>query len=137
MAKKPESASSEPFVSQQDRPNVHADTPLSELRVRDLQTILAHKTIDKQIKEVEKNHYKDLVDKVVEKNHFKESSDNTKFFKDLRDDLPIPKGFEIPSPDPRQGDPINQIAQTLTGLQNAVSQLANEVEQLKAKTAKG
>ena len=136
MAKKPESASSEPFISQQDRPNVHADTPLSELRVRDLQTILAHKTIDKSIKEVEKNFQKELADKHVDKNHFKDSVDNHKFFKDIHD-VPIPKGFEIPSPDPRQGDPINQIAQSLTGLQNTLSQLANEIEQLKSKAAKG
>ena len=39
MAKDPKS--SEPFVSQQDRPAVGADTPVSELKVRDLHAILA------------------------------------------------------------------------------------------------
>ena len=133
MAKKPESASSEPFVSQQDRPNIQADTPLSELRVRDLQAILAHKTTDKW-KEIDKIQYKDVVDKHVEKNHYKDYVD-TKYFADHP--VPVPVPVPVPIPDPRQGDPINLIAQSLTGLQNAVSQLANEVEQLKAKAAKG
>ncbi|MBR0799473.1 hypothetical protein JQ615_29270 [Bradyrhizobium jicamae] len=73
MAKDPKS--SEPFVSQQDRPAVGADTPVSELRVRDLHTILAsaahnaltkiqkdkdlekiHKDLDKTHKDFDKTH---------------------------------------------------------------------------------
>ncbi|KJC41103.1 hypothetical protein UP09_21425 [Bradyrhizobium sp. LTSP885] len=62
MAKDPKS--SEPFVSQQDRPAVGADTPVSELRVRDLHTILANATHNALLKahkdkELEKIH-KDL-----------------------------------------------------------------------------
>ena len=62
MAKDPKS--SEPFVSQQDRPAVGADTPVSELRVRDLHTILSNATHNALLKahkdkELEKIH-KDL-----------------------------------------------------------------------------
>jgi hypothetical protein len=132
MAKKPESASSEPFVSQQDRPNIHADTPLSELRVRDLQAILAHKTFDKTL---DKSHFKDWTDnpKHVEKMHLKEVIDNEKWVKDVIKDIPGPPIPQLPG----QGDALNQIAQSLVGLQSAVNQLANEVEQLKAKAARG
>src|SRR5262245_8559027 len=114
MAKAPEAASSEPFVSHQDRPNVQPDTPLSELRVRDLQAILgsmAQKIADKK---VEKNHYKEQLDKHVEKfSLLKESIDNQKLWKDIIDNIPHKPQVELP-PDPR-GDPINQV---LTGLQN-------------------
>jgi hypothetical protein len=69
MAKTPKS--SEPFVAETDRPNIHPDTPISELRVRDLQTIFAggahakftekshidktHKDIEKLVKETDKH----------------------------------------------------------------------------------
>lgn len=123
MAKEPKSSSSEPFVSQQDRPNVHPDTPLSELRVRDLQTILAYKTTDKLF---EKLLYRDVkhVDKLVHEKL------------DIRHEIPVvwPPVWPPIGPDPGA---INQIALSLTGLQNAVNQLANEIEQLKAKAAKG
>ena len=100
MAKKPETASSEPFVSQQDRPNIHADTPLSELRVRDLQAILAHKTFDKAGKEVDKSHFKDVIDKHVEKMHWKDVIDNEKWVKDLIKDIPV----RSPAPGPGRCD---------------------------------
>jgi len=124
MAKQPESASSEPFVSQQDRPNIHGDTPLSELRVRDLQAILAHKTFDK-FKEVDKHLHKEVLDKHFEKVHTE--ADIAKVVKDARDTI-------LPPFDPHS---INQIVQSLTGLQSMYNQLANEVQQLKAKAAKG
>ena len=62
MAKDPKS--SEPFVSQQDRPAVGADTPVSELRVRDLHAILSSAAHNAQLKshkdkDLEKIH-KDL-----------------------------------------------------------------------------
>jgi hypothetical protein len=130
MAKAPESASSEPFVSKQDRPKLSADTPLSELRVRDLQTILgsfprkaADKLIDKMIFET----------KQVEKaSPWKENYDSSiKLEKDIKDVHDITGPWTAP-----EGDPLGQIMQSLTGLQNTVNQLENEFAQLKAK-AKG
>ncbi|KJC58737.1 hypothetical protein UP10_21940 [Bradyrhizobium sp. LTSPM299] len=69
MAKDPKS--SEPFVSQQDRPAVGADTPVSELRVRDLHAILsnaAHNALfkahkDKDLEKIHKDFDKTHPDK--------------------------------------------------------------------------
>ena len=68
MAKDPKA--SEPFVSQQDRPSVGADTPVSELKVRDLHTIMAnaaHSALkfqkDKDLEKVHKDFDKTHPDK--------------------------------------------------------------------------
>ena len=125
MAKTPESgSSSEPFVSQQDRPNIHADTPVSELRVRDLQTLLGSGAV-KIIEVVKHPQFEKLVLPDLQ----------TKVIKDIHDYQSKPV-VEAPT-GPWQGDPVNQIMQSVTGLQNAVNQLTNEVAQLKAKAAKG
>jgi hypothetical protein len=125
MAKDP--TSSEPFVSQQDRPNLTADTPVSELRVRDLHQILSGATLNKFI---EKIHF-DKVQKDIEKIHpdkyhkdFKEI--DTKFAKDLVDTIVKNVGEGLPDPTKIGGDPISQ-------LQNSVNQLTSEVARLKAK----
>jgi hypothetical protein len=134
MAKTPKS--SEPFVAETDRPTIHPDTPIGELRVRDLQTIFAggaqakfidktHKDIEKIIKDHDK-HFKDWkeIEKIVK------DADN-KHLKDLIDQI-IVKTVPDTGPDPTKpigGDPITQ-------LQNMVGQLANEVAQLKAKAGK-
>jgi hypothetical protein len=133
MAKTPKS--SEPFVAETDRPNIHPDTPIGELRVRDLQTIFAggaqakfidktHKDIEKLIKDTDKHHkeWKEI-EKIVK------DVDN-KHLKDLIDQIVV-KTVPEAGPDPTKigGDPITQ-------LQNMVGQLANEVAQLKAKAGK-
>jgi hypothetical protein len=134
MAKDPKS--SEPFVSQQDRPNVTADTPLSELRVRDLHQVLAGaaqlKITDKSTI-LDKTH-KDFEKLQIEKSHFKELIKDTdnKHFKDIIDQIILKQIPESP-PDPRTGvDPSEHI----TRLQNSVNQLANEVAQLKDKVGR-
>src|SRR5216117_1970455 len=60
-----EQSSKEPFVSQADRPEVriNPDTPLSELRVRDLQAILGPAAAAKSPFEVGKTPLKDFFDK--------------------------------------------------------------------------
>jgi hypothetical protein len=129
MAKTPKS--SEPFVAETDRPNIHPDTPIGELRVRDLQTIFAggaqakftdktHKDIEKLIKDHDKHHFEKFVIKDVDNKHLK----------DLIDQIILKTVPEVP-PDPTKigGDPIIE-------LQNMVGQLANEVAQLKAKAGK-
>jgi len=132
MAKDPKS--SEPFVSQQDRPNVTADTPLSELRVRDLHQVLAGaaqlKITDKSTI-LDKTH-KDFEKLQIEKHHFKEfikDADN-KHITDIIDQIIVKQVPESP-PDPTKtgGDPIER-------LQNSVDALTNEVAQLKAKVGR-
>jgi hypothetical protein len=132
MAKDPKS--SEPFVSQQDRPNITADTPLSELRVRDLHQVLAGsaqlKITDKSVI-LDKTH-KDVEKLQLEKVHFKDfikDADN-KHLKDIIDQIIVKQVPESP-PDPTRtgGDPIER-------LQNSVDQLTNEVAQLKAKVGR-
>jgi hypothetical protein len=144
MAKAPESASSEPFVSKQDRPELNADTPLSELRVRDLQTILGsspRKAHDKRfekflifdIQQQKFSPWKENYDKQVEK--FSPWKENYDTMLQLEKDIKDARDTTAPPTSP-EGDPLGQIAQSLTGLQNTVNQLENEVAQLKAK-AKG
>jgi hypothetical protein len=132
MAKDPKS--SEPFVSQQDRPNITADTLLSELRVRDLHQVLAGaaqlKITDKSVI-LDKTH-KDVEKLQLEKVHFKDfikDADN-KHLKDIIDQIIVKQVPESP-PDPTRtgGDPIER-------LQNSVDQLTNEVAQLKAKVGR-
>jgi hypothetical protein len=128
MAKTPKS--SEPFVSEQDRPAISPDTPLGQLRVRDLQAIVGGaaqaKAIDKTHKELEKL-IKDV--DVASGKGGKDFWDHEKHLKDIFDHIHQQKTvFEAP-PDPTQRDPINQIGE----LQNMIGQLANEVAALKAK----
>jgi len=137
MAKDPKP--SEPFVSQQDRPNVTADTPLSELRVRDLHQILAgtvaHKVVekthlDKIQKEFDKIHpdkFKDFkeIEKIVkdaDNKHLKDSKDFVEVLKNVNEAPPDPTTQQIV-------DPATQIGQ----LQTSINQLASEVAQIKAR----
>lgn len=127
MAKDPKS--SEPFVSQQDRPNITADTPVSELRVRDLHQVLAGAA---QLKVTDKSIIFDKTHKDVEKVHIKElikDADN-KHIKDIIDQIIVKQVPEGP-PDPTTigGGPIER-------LQSSVDALTNEVAQLKAKMGK-
>jgi hypothetical protein len=144
----PEKASKQPFVSQADRPEVKlkSDTPLSELRVRDLATILGQVggtgkdfwdgkdwqkddldgTIkDKEIKEVKE--VKEVKDKDKDKREKLEKPEA----KELKaEKLELDGVFEagVPQgPDPR----LDQVVQALSGLTVRVGQLADQVEELK------
>jgi hypothetical protein len=144
----PEKASKQPFVSQADRPEVKlkSDTPLSELRVRDLATILGQVggtgkdfwdgkdwqkddlggTIkDKESKEVKE--VKEVKDKDKDKREKLEKPEA----KELKaEKLELDGVFEagVPQgPDSR----LDQVVQALSGLTVRVGQLADQVEELK------
>jgi hypothetical protein len=144
----PEKASKQPFVSQADRPEVKlkSDTPLSELRVRDLATILGQVggtgkdfwdgkdwqkddldgTIkDKEIKEIKE--VKEVKDKDKDKREKLEKPEA----KELKaEKLELDGVFEagVPQgPDSR----LDQVVQALSGLTVRVGQLADQVEELK------
>lgn len=148
----------EPFVSKQDRPEVKItlDTPLTELRVRELGAILGFladkseifdgdKTslkdfFDKDFPEVAKDWIKDIkADKFEkpEKEKNEKLEKHEKFEKHEIKELKIEKlerdgVFQqpnIPGPDPV----LQQVIQALAGLTKQVSQLANQVEELKKK----
>jgi hypothetical protein len=129
MAKDPKP--SEPFVSQQDRPNVTADTPLSELRVRDLHQILAGaaqlKITDKSV--IQDKSHKEFEKLQIEKSHFKDliKDVDNKHLKDIIDQIIVKQVPEVP-PDPTTipGGPIER-------LQTSVDALASEVAQIKAR----
>jgi hypothetical protein len=141
-----EKTSKQPFVSQADRPEVRlkSDTPLSELRVRDLASLLGQVggtgkdfwdgkdwqkddfdgTIKggKEVKEV-----KEVKDKEKEKREKLEKTEA----KELKvEKLELDGVFEagtLQGPDPR----LDQVVQALSGLTVRVAQLADQVEELK------
>jgi hypothetical protein len=148
-----EKTSKEPFVSEADRPDVRlkSDTPLSELRVRDLAVLLGQgggtrkdfwdgkdwqkddfdgpfttKGWIKEIKDKEK-------DKDKEKEKEKEKEKREKLEKELKvEKLEVDGVFEVgtrPGPDP---DPeLHRVVQALSGLTARVAELADQVEELK------
>lgn len=147
--------SREPFVSAEDRPEVriNLDTPLSELRVRELSSILGS-LIGKTPFEVGKTPLKDFFDKPfpeVVKDFVKESkpeiADNPikfekplKFEKYEKGEIKELKAEKIEkdgvfdpgksmTPDPR----LEQLIQSVAGLTKQVSHLANQVEELRKK----
>jgi hypothetical protein len=144
--------SKEPFVSQSDRPEVRikSDTPLSELTVRDLASLIAQvggdnkdfwdgkdwqkddfdggsKWKDKE-KEKEKPEKWEIVEKPPkwEKNEKLEKREvkETKVEK-LESDFVV--GSSQQGPDPR----LDQVIQALSGLTARVAQLADQVEELR------
>jgi hypothetical protein len=148
-----EKTSKEPFVSEADRPEVRlkSDTPLSELRVRDLASLLGQVsgtgkdfwdgkdwqkddfdgpiTTKGWIKEIKDK------DKEKEKEKDKEKEKREKLEKHEGKELKVEKleldgVFEPgtrPGPDPR----LDQVVQTLSGLTARIAQLADQVEELK------
>jgi hypothetical protein len=148
-AKGEQQASREPFVAQEDRPEVRIkmDAPLSELRVRDLAAILhlgsrkdfwdgkdwqkddfdggikwwkeKEKDKDKE-KEKDKDKEKEKDKEKIEKPEFKE----VKAEKLENDGVFDPRTL---GPDPR----LDQVIRSIAGLSEQVSQLADQVEQLK------
>lgn len=149
-----EKTSREPFVGQTDRPEVrlNPDAPLSELRVRDLATILGLGTgkdfwdgkswqkddfdqgggvkwpDPKPWKEgKEMKEWKDKPEK-FEKREIKEHKAEK-----LEIDRVFDPGLGVPpGPDPR----IERVIQELSGLSARIGELANQVEELK-KRGKG
>jgi hypothetical protein len=147
----------EPFVSQGDRPEVRLDpdAPLSELRVRDLAAILGPmagknpnfevgKTplkdfFDKPSPEVAKDFLKEIKFEKFEKPEKREKFEkNEKIEKPEKSEIKEAKfeKFEtgesvfdpgtLPGPDPR----LDQVIQAVTGMNNQVSQLADQVAEL-------
>ena len=169
------SESKEPFVSKEDRPEVKItlDTPLSELRVRELSSIVGRiiggggkhpnfevgggplkNFFDKPFPEVAKDELKDVKSDKFEKNELKELKgdkwekiENIKHEKNEKREKPekseikeikaekiendgvFEPGRVIPGPDPR----FEQLIEAVAGLTKQVSQLANQVEELKKK----
>jgi hypothetical protein len=144
-----EKSSREPFVAQGDRPEVrlNPDAPLSELRVRDLATILglgSRKDFwdgkdwqkddfdgpigppkpwkeGKEIKDFKE--WKEKPEK-LEKREIKEYK-----LEKIESDGVFDPGI-TPRPDPR----IEQVIQHLSGLSTRVGELANQVEELKKRS---
>lgn len=125
---------SEPFIAQSDRPKVGPDTPVAEMRVSDLMAILASgaasaqgaKPISSEV--VLKPWWHDV------KLHKWEKFEKFEHKHEKFEIDPIPKGFE-PGPGPVEvgRDPvINQVMQQVAGLQAQVSQLSNQIEQMRS-----
>lgn len=155
----------QPFVGKEDRPEVRIDldTPLSELRVRELSAILGFMTgknpnfevgktsikdfFDKPFPEVAKDWLKEIKIEKIEKPEKPEKFEKheklekpekleknekiEKFEKpekiEVREPVFDPRTF--PGPDPR----IEQLIQAVAGLTQQVTQLANQVEELRKK----
>lgn len=164
-AKGTNKGSKQPFVSREDRPEVriNLDTPLNELRVRELSAILGFlvgknpnfevgKTslkdfFDKDFPEVAKDWIKEIKPEQIEKppkfEKHEKFEKNEKIEKNekmekreikevkaekLENDGVFDPG-DLGRPDPR----MEQVIQAVTGLTKQVSQLANQVEELRKK----
>jgi len=148
MAAKPvNKPAKKPFISQADRPEVRlkSDTPLSNLTVRDLATILGQLGTRKDFwdgKDWQKDDFdggikwKDVKETKEVKDKDKEKE--TKEFKDGKEKREIKEvkaekleldGVVDPvsQPDPR----IEQVISALSGMSAKVDQLANQLEALK------
>jgi hypothetical protein len=123
----------EPFVSQGDRPEVRLDPdmPLSELRVRDLRDILWGGMGGKSPHVDKSPSWETLpVTKIIET-----FDPRIKF---IADSLPKhkPEKFEFEPPIPippvlgPDPGPLSQVIQAVSGINNQVSQLANQVAEL-------
>jgi hypothetical protein len=158
---KEKSGAKEPFVSKQDRPDVKIslDTPITELRVRDLAGILGlgrgkdpnfenkepiKDFFDKDFPEVAKDWLKEVKFEKVEKPEKPEKFEkNEKLEKIEKREKSEIKDFKneklerdpIFEPNFPQGpDPtLQQVIQTIAGLTRQVSQLANQVQELQKK----
>jgi hypothetical protein len=157
----------EPFVSREDRPAVRIslDTPLGELRVRELSAILnfmANKNanfevgktplkdfFDKDFPEVAKDWVKEIKIEKIEKPEKPEKLEkNEKFEKNEKlekhekfekpekfEKLESGEGVVNPGPIPGPDPRIEQIIQAVSGLAKQVAQLANQVEELRKKAS--
>jgi hypothetical protein len=152
----------ESFISSEQRPAVglKPDTPISELRVRDLQTLLQgafgsklkfnekyEKNEKMEGKEDEWKNIKDLKSEKYEKNEKMEGKNETK---DLGKNEKLeyetgslggkpPKENETFQPGGETVSPaaIDQLIQTISGLSEQVTTLTQEVEKLRQRSAGG
>jgi hypothetical protein len=141
----------EAFVSQQDRPDVKIDpsTPVSELRVRDLQSILggaAGKKVEKyEIKELKleklewKEHKLEWKEHKFEKIEIKEHKFEKFEWKDHKFEKlerePVVKQIAEPGPDPTQQiDPgvLQQVIESVASLRAEVSQLTDQIREMES-----
>lgn len=137
----------QPFVSKADRPEVKikSDTPLNQLNVRELVSILGQLGTGKDFwdgKDWQKDDFdgqnkpwkegKEIKDKDKEKEKdFKEHKDKREIkeikAEKIEHDGVIEPGPHIP--DPR----IDQLIRALTGMSSRIDQLADQIEALKKK----
>jgi hypothetical protein len=152
----------QPFVSEADRPEVRikSDTPLSELRVRDLASLLAQvggtgkdfwdgkdwvkDDVDGSVKWKEKEKEKEKPEKWEKPESWEKPPKFEKYEKQEKTEAKEAKAEKLELdgvvidprvmqvPDPR----LDQVIQALSGLTSRVAQLANQVEELK-KVGKG
>ena len=139
----------QPFVPQADRPEVRikSDTPLSELRVRDLASLLAQvggtgkdfwdgkdwvkDDVDGSVKWKEKEKEKPEGWEKPPKFEKYEKQEKTEAKEAKAEKLELdgvviaPRAMQVP--DPR----LDQVIQALSGLTSRVAQLANQVEVLR------
>lgn len=146
--------SKEPFVAKEDRPDLRlrSDTPVSELRVRDLATLLGQLGPSRKdfwdgkdwakddfdgpvIKWKEEKEFKDKEKEKPEKLEKREKLEKPEIKEIKAEKIEVDGVFEqtvLPGPDPR----LDQVVQALSGLTARVAQLADQVEELK-KASKG
>jgi hypothetical protein len=140
--KEEKQTSRKPFVSEEDRPElrIKLDTPISELRVRELAAILRLGTrkdfwdgkdwikddFDGGIKwwDKEKDKEKEKEKEKVEKYEKPE-------IKEVKPEKLESDGVFDPRLSPSHDPGFNQVIRSLAGLTERVSQLADQVEQLK------
>lgn len=164
-AKGKKESAKQPFVAQEDRPEVRIDpdTPVSELRVRDLSAILGLGTksafesplkafFDKPFPEVVKDFVKELkVEKVekpeknekfeknekLEKNekHEKNEKLEKREVKDLKAEKVEHDGVFDPGKEIGPDPRLEQVIQAVSGLSQQVGQLANQLEELRKKVS--
>jgi hypothetical protein len=150
MAVKPnDKPGKKPFISQADRPEVRlkSDTPLSNLTVRDLATLLGQLGTRKDFwdgKDWQKDDFDGPIVKWKDEKEFKEGKEVKDKDKEKEKDKDIKEKREIkelkaekleldgvfeqvPQSDPR----IDQVIRALTGISAKVEQLADQVEALK------
>ena len=156
-AKGTNKGSKQPFVSREDRPEVriNLDTPLNELRVRELSAILGFlagknpnfevgKTslkdfFDKDFPEVAKDWVKEVKSEKFEKNEkheikeIKEGKEGKEVKEVKAEKLEIDGAFYPTDLGSRSDPRMEQVIQVITGLTKHVSQLANQVEELRKK----
>lgn len=138
MAKDNGKNSKEPFMSSEDRPEVNLpkpETPLSELRVRDLSALISDAIVRKSIfKELKDHKYEKF-----EKPEFKEYKDHKyeKFEKpEVKEwkDAYEPKRIFEPGPDPKlgrePGPDLGRLEDLINPVIKALSDLRSELERV-------
>jgi hypothetical protein len=164
-ARRRNAAAKEPFVSREDRPEVKIDldTPVSELRVRELSAILGYMAEKNPNFEVGKTPLKDFFDKPfpeVAKDWVKEiKTEKLDKFEKFEKNEKIEKNEKVEKPERKElkheklekleklehdgvlerpefigPDPrMDQIVQAVSGLTEQVGRLANQVAELEKK----